>query len=272
MDELNELRVASFNMHAGVDGWGRPFDFIEAARQLDAEVLVLQEAWTPRTGIGQAEAIGNALGYSVISHPLASGRLAGPDPLANDRWMRPMNWRSEKNALYLDSEHALSRRGSESDRFHSGEPGSWGIAVLSRIRVLSHELFLLPKLKRDRSRRAAIVVATEFGGNELIVLGTHMSHLGYGSPRHYIQLRQFLKTLSGQNAVLLGDMNLWGPPVKVFLSDWKRAVRGRTWPAWRPHSQVDHILTRGSLRVVKGEVMEALGSDHRPIRATLSFT
>lgn len=271
MDELNKIRVASFNMHAGVDGWGRPFDFIEAVRRLEAEVLVLQEVWTPAVGIGQAEAIGKALGYSVISHPLASGRLAGPDPLANDRWMKPMNWRSEKNALYLDSEHALSKRGSESERFRSGEPGSWGIAVLSRVRIVSHELFLLPKLKRDRSRRAAIVVATECRGNQLSVVGTHMSHLGYGSPSHYLQLRQFLKELSGQDIVLLGDMNLWGPPVKLFLPGWRRAVRGRTWPAWRPHSQVDHILTRGSLRVVRGEVMGPSGSDHRPIRATLSF-
>ncbi len=41
------LTVASFNLHAGIDGWGRPFDVVAACRDLDADVLVLQETWTP---------------------------------------------------------------------------------------------------------------------------------------------------------------------------------------------------------------------------------
>ena len=40
-------------------------------------------------------------------------------------------------------------------------------------------------------------------------------------------------------------MNLWGPPIHAFLGQWQRAVKGKTWPAWRPHSQLDHILVRG---------------------------
>ncbi len=44
---------------------------------------------------------------------------------------------------------------------------------------------------------------------------------------------------------------------------------GRTWPAWRPHSQIDHILVRGALRPVDGRVLPDSGSDHRPVRAEL---
>jgi endonuclease/exonuclease/phosphatase family metal-dependent hydrolase len=48
-------------------------------------------------------------------------------------------------------------------------------------------------------------------------------------------------------------------------------VRGRTWPASRPHSQIDHILVRrrDGTEVVHAEVLPAVGSDHRPVRATL---
>jgi endonuclease/exonuclease/phosphatase (EEP) superfamily protein YafD len=48
-----------------------------------------------------------------------------------------------------------------------------------------------------------------------------------------------------------------------------RTVRGRTWPAGRPHSQIDHILVRPGTEVVEAEVLPAVGSDHRPVRATL---
>jgi endonuclease/exonuclease/phosphatase (EEP) superfamily protein YafD len=65
-------------------------------------------------------------------------------------------------------------------------------------------------------------------------------------------------------------MNTWGPMVvTLFMPGWRRAVVGRTWPAWRPHSQIDHILVRGALQPVHGEVLPDGGSDHRPVRAEL---
>jgi endonuclease/exonuclease/phosphatase family metal-dependent hydrolase len=72
------------------------------------------------------------------------------------------------------------------------------------------------------------------------------------------------------DAVLVGDMNTWGPLVHVFIPGWRRAVVGRTWPTWRPHSQIDHILVRGAaLRTRRGVVLPHAGSDHRPVRAEL---
>jgi endonuclease/exonuclease/phosphatase family metal-dependent hydrolase len=55
------------------------------------------------------------------------------------------------------------------------------------------------------------------------------------------------------------------------MPGWNRAVIGRTWPAWRPHSQIDHILVRGALRGGGGRVLPDAGSDHRPVRVDLSF-
>jgi hypothetical protein len=68
------LSVATFNVHAGVDGWGRRFDVVGACRAIDADVLVLQETWTPESGTGIAATVGGALGYAVFQQPLAGGR------------------------------------------------------------------------------------------------------------------------------------------------------------------------------------------------------
>jgi len=299
------LVVASFNLHAGIDGWGRPFDVVEACGAIDADVLVLQECWTsaggPRTGgaggtgqaasIGQAAWIGQALGYSVVEHALATGRRAGPHPGADHRWMRPWDWRGGAHAIYLDGERPLGAATLGSARFRTAEPGAWGIAVLSRLPVIDHHVVDLGRLPRDRARRAALVTRIDGSGSGsgsgtasgagVTVVGTHMSHLSYGSPVHFRRLSQILDAdplVAAGPAVLAGDMNLWGPPAGVLFSfsgkrggaRWRRAVRGRTWPAWRPHSQVDHILVRGPLAVEHAEVLPMAGSDHRPVRARLA--
>ena len=129
----------------------------------------------------------------------------------------------------------------------------------------------MSRLRADRVERAALVVDLTVEGRPISVIGTHMSHLHFGSPRNWAELRRALKTAARPDAVLAGDMNTWGPLVRVFMPSWRRAVRGRTWPAWRPHSQIDHILVRGDLRPVRGRVFPDAGSDHRPVRAELAF-
>lgn len=273
------LTVANFNLHAGVDGWGRPFDTIAVCRELAADVIALEESWTSSEAgapdeIGQAEQIAAALGYEAFTCTLAEGRRARPDPAATDKWMSPQGLRAGKNALFFDSERPYSAHVGGSARFTAAEPGSWGIAVLVRrgITVDDSRILHLPQLGRDRVRRAAIVVDLTVEDHHLSVIGTHMSHLQFGSHRHYAALKKRLRTGEARpDAVLLGDMNLWGPPVRVFLPQWHRAVKGPTWPAGNPHSQIDHILVRGAIEIVGGEVRPNGGSDHRPVRAELAL-
>ncbi len=259
--------VATFNAHAGVDGWGRPFDVVAAAKATDADVLVLQECWTPDAdpAAGTAAVIASALGYRVVEHHLAFGRLSGPDPDATDRWMARFDWRAGAHAIILDSHRGRPRRQARSARLADAQPGSWGIAVLSRLPVASQHVVDLGHLPLDQCRRAALVVELDGG---LTVVGTHMSHLSYGSPVHFRRLARQLAPLRAPT-VLAGDMNLWGPPLGLFFRDWRRPVRGRTWPAWRPHSQLDHFLVRGPIAVRGGEVLAAAGSDHRAVRVDL---
>jgi endonuclease/exonuclease/phosphatase family metal-dependent hydrolase len=274
------LTVANFNVHAGVDGWGRPFDPIAACASVDADVLVLEEAWTSEAegngkgaGGGQAEQIAAALGYHAVTCTLARGRRSRPDPSATTRWMPFLGFRATMRSLYVSSGRPLPAAAAAAARYREGEPGSLGIAVLTRraLTVDGTRTLWMPPLKRDRVHRAAIVVDLTVEGVPLSVIGTHMSHLQFGSHRNYADLRRQLRREARPEAVLMGDMNLWGPPVRALLPGWHRAVKGPTWPSWRPHSQIDHILVRGDLRVVSGEVLPDGGSDHRPVRAHLAL-
>jgi endonuclease/exonuclease/phosphatase family metal-dependent hydrolase len=77
---------------------------------------------------------------------------------------------------------------------------------------------------------------------------------------------------AGEPAALAGDMNMWGWCVdRLVARPWRRAVRGRTYPAHRPHSQTDHILVTPAVEVVTAEVVPQVMSDHRPVRARLRF-
>lgn len=266
------LSVATFNLHAGVDGWGRPFDVVGACRLIDADLLVLQETWTPEDGVGLAATVGRALGYRVFEHPFARGRLAGPHPRADQRWMKPFDRRGSSHAIYLDSERAFNASVRRTRRYLEAEPGHWGVAVLSRLPVRAQSVIDLGRLDRDPARRFALVVEIEVGGVGLTVVGTHMSHITYGAPVQLLRLSRAVRRLVASGpGILAGDMNMWGPPLAGFFPGWRRAVRRKTWPAWRPHSQVDHILIRGPFVVEGGEAYESMGSDHRPLRVDLTL-
>ena len=70
------LSIANFNMHCGMDGWGRRFDYIAAIAALEADVVVLEEAWTADgdDSGGQAEQAARHLGYQVVAHDIGGGR------------------------------------------------------------------------------------------------------------------------------------------------------------------------------------------------------
>jgi endonuclease/exonuclease/phosphatase family metal-dependent hydrolase len=187
------------------------------------------------------------------------------------------------------------------------EEGTWGLAVLSRARILTTEALELGRLKRDFTHRSALAVrlcvgsphsgglppvslspaslspaslseagppgasrpaAREEVEADFTVVGMHAAHLSHGSP---IQLRRLASQLppTYTPAAIAGDLNLWGPPVSIMLPGWTRAVRGRTWPAWRPHSQPDHILVSRPVKVSAPEVIRTGNSDHRAVRAVL---
>ncbi len=260
------ITLASFNIHMGVDGWGRPYDLTGHCGHLDPDVLVLQENWVPDDGEpSTAGRIATALGMEVLSEvDLSHGRLHGPHPAADERWGPRLVFAPK--ALRLDGERWTSTRQRPP---RPSVRGQWGIALLSRVPLRDVEVLSLGHLGRDPARRAVIRAVADLAGGPLVIHGTHMSHITHGSHAQYRLLGTELPDPTVA-AVLVGDMNLWGPPVTSYVRGWRRAVTGRTWPAVRPHSQLDHVMVTPRVQVTGARIGGFAGSDHRPVLATLS--
>ena len=143
--------------------------------------------------------------------------------------------------------------------------------MLSRLPVVASGAIDLGQLKHDTARRGALRVDVETKRGIVAVFGTHMSHLSRGSPLQFRRLRKEL-SLVELPSVLAGDMNLWGPPVNSYLRGWRRALTARTWPAYRPHSQLDHVLVTPPVSVLGARVGPFAGSDHLPVVVGLALT
>lgn len=241
---MPELTIASYNIHwsRGRKGAGYPpFDAVDAARHLDADVLVLQESWAPDDGVSDHQRIADALDMAVAADAVLARSVRDPEPkVVGGATM-------------------------------AGGDGGWHLVALSRVPVLDTRVEALPHLPFDHADRAVLAFGVEVDGSRLEVRGTHLPHLEYGA---HLSTRGLRRTLPPTDvpAAFIGDMNMWSWTIdRMVPSGWRRVVRGKTWPAHRPHSQIDHLLVTPSVDAAWGEVGPDLGSDHLPIRARLRW-
>jgi endonuclease/exonuclease/phosphatase family metal-dependent hydrolase len=232
-----DLSVVAFNAHAGIVGsrraGGRKFDLARALRDFDADVIVVPEAYRPDVG---PDPMAEAAADLGDLHEVAVGREV------------------------LDPWPHLVRRGPGT--------GTRTLAVITRLPARRVAELPVGNVVGDPAvDRAALHLELDVDGRAVQLVAVHLtSRLPHGPP---LQLRNLRRQLPPPPAVVAGDFNFWGPPVRALLPGWRRAVRGRTWPARAPHSQIDHVLVRGDVTVIAGEVLPAVGSDHRPVRAQL---
>ena len=235
---MAQLTVASFNTHWGVDRRGEPFDVAAACLALDADVLVIQEAWRPNGIPSYVDDIAERTG--AVAHEIVFMSDRNP---ARPRHLHPP----------------------------PGPAGTWGLVMLSRLPVCHVSQVVLSPAPGDViEQRASLMVTVSVDGVAVSIAGMHASHRLWGSLPQVRRVDRALREL-GNPSALVGDLNMWGPPVGLAIPNRRRAVRGRTWPASRPHSQIDHILVRPEVGVVNSTVLGDVGSDHRPVRATLSI-
>lgn len=241
---MPELTIASYNIH-----WGRgerragypAFDVVEAARRLDADVLVLQESWAPDGGVSDHRRVADALGMTVACEVSMARSVIEPAP------------RVLGGATM------------------AGGDGDWHLVALSRLPVGNVGVEPLPHLWFDHADRFVLGFRVDVDGSSLEVRGTHLPHLEYGAHLSTRGVRRALPPTDGP-AAFIGDMNMWGWTIdRMVPRGWRRVVRGKTWPAHRPHSQIDHLLVTPSVEAMWGEVGPNLGSDHLPIRARLRW-
>jgi endonuclease/exonuclease/phosphatase family metal-dependent hydrolase len=237
---MQSLTVASFNLH-----WGRrprsyrPYDVVAACRELDADVLALQEVWRPDGGTSTAAEVADALGYDL--HETWTGR-AIVDPRC----------------------HLVGRTGAPTGT------GDWGQALLTRVPrgpVVEHRLnaFLF-----DDIDRAVMTTDIELDGGTLTVCASHFPHLEHFSPLLRWRLRGVVPD-PHLPAVLMGDFNMWRWVTRFIVPSWRDTVRGATWPAPRPVFQIDHVLTTPPVVATDAEVVETGTSDHWPIRVRVAL-
>jgi endonuclease/exonuclease/phosphatase family metal-dependent hydrolase len=264
---MAQLVVATYNVHAGTDGWGTPFDVVASCGRLDADVLLLQETWTPAGGEGLASLVANSLGYEAHQVCLSDAVLLESAEAVGTRW--GPRYPHRNRSLWVGGAEKLGRL--HRARWGTARTGTWGIALLSRLPVKRVETIELGRLRRDSAeRRSAVLAEIGVDGSSITVVGTHLAHFTHGSPILLERLRLRLPE-PGQPAVLAGDMNFWGPPLSLGLPGWRRAVRGRTYPSWRAHSQIDHIFVTRPVEVISGAPVAVGRSDHMPLRARLAI-
>jgi endonuclease/exonuclease/phosphatase family metal-dependent hydrolase len=205
---------------------------------LDADVYVLPESFRHDSGEGLLEGIA-AAGYRVETVPIARFEI----------------WHS-----------------SSSGRGWRPSPGTWCLAIASRLPMSERRELSMGKVLRDfAGPRSALQVDVEVAGRRVHVVGLHTSSkLYYAGPvTHLRNLRPSLPQ-GPEPAIVAGDFNLWGPGVVSLLPGWRRTVRGATWPAHRPHSQIDHVLLNDAVECLESDVIAPFGSDHLAVRVRLS--
>ncbi len=234
---MPELTIASFNCHwAHRPSDGSPFDLDAVVEAFDTDVVVIQEVWQPSEAPAVLAGAAERGGYRPIELALSPSYVE-PNPEITDR-----------------ADLAT---------------GIWGVALLSRLPVLDTrfpDLGTWTTRFDVAARRRAVVVDLDVGGTLVTLAAVHLSFV---LPNAWAQLRRLDAALPRDRpTVVVGDCNLWGPWA-ARATRRRRAVRGRTWPAPRPHSQLDHVLVSPEVEVVDGRVLPEAGSDHLPIRATL---
>jgi len=269
---MSGVVVASFNVHGGVDGLGRPFDVVAACLALDADLLFLQETWSADSGEPLARQVGDKLGYRVDELAMTRAQLSAPPSTSvpASSWGPVLIQRGPWGLRVGEGRPGRPPR-PRPDSAGPVENGTWGIAVLSRVALRATATLDLGQLRRDPVRRGALAVEIDIDGRPLRVVGTHLSHLSHGS---VLQLRDLHRLLAASDTpgVLVGDMNMWGPPLSALMPGWSRVVKGGTWPSWRPVAQLDHILVTDGVRTLgPGEVVPLRGSDHLPVRARVTL-
>ncbi len=116
--------------------------------------------------------------------------------------------------------------------------------------------------------RGALFARFGHGSDSLIVV---ILHLALGQKARMRQLAYVAEVASDfKYVVVMGDMNCKpdSKEIQQLLkhSDLHEPMEDLyTWPSWRPHRSIDHILVSSSLHVEKTLVLNHTYSDHLPI-------
>ena len=236
---MTRVRVATYNIHKGVQGFG-PRRRLEihnlghAIEQLDADIVCLQEV----RKMCRREA-------KYFSH--------WPDQPQAD-FLAPQGY----TAVY---------RTNATTRY-----GEHGNALLSRWPVIQHQHEDISDHRFEQ--RGLLHTELQLHGRTVHVVVVHLGLIRSSRQRQLVQLRQYIsREIPAADAVLVaGDFNEWGDMLgqslqTIGLQSFDQA-RVATFPSRLPLLQLDHIYARGliplSCHVPAGRTWGRM-SDHLPL-------
>lgn len=241
MEQDDILRVASYNIHKGVQGIG-PGRRLEihnlglAIEQLDADIVCLQEVRK--------------------LHRREQAYFQRWPELPQAQFLAPEGY----EAVYRTN--AVTRHGEH------------GNALLSRWPVIGHQHQDLSDHRFEQ--RGLLHVQLDVHGRPLHVIVVHLGLIAGSRMRQIERLQGFIEreVPSAAPLVVAGDFNDWGMQVKRMLAGFALlefdAPRAFTYPARLPLVQLDHVYARGlaplSLHVPRGRIWWRM-SDHLPLIA-----
>jgi endonuclease/exonuclease/phosphatase family metal-dependent hydrolase len=241
---VTRLRVATYNIHKGVQGLGLAkrleiHNLVKAIESLDADVVCLQEV----RQFNRREA------------------------------RRFVHWPEQAQADFLapPGYHAAYRTNAVTKH------GEHGNALLSRWPIVATE-------HRDISdhrleQRGFLHVTLKVHGQVLHVLVVHLGLIRRSRVRQVLSLQNYIQSHIPLDAPLLvaGDFNEWRHGFDLAFTDtglkaWH--VAQATFPSRLPLAQLDHVFARGltplSLTVPRGRAWWRM-SDHLPLIAEFSL-
>jgi endonuclease/exonuclease/phosphatase family metal-dependent hydrolase len=245
--DIGLTRVVSYNVHGETYGWGPdqflPYDYTNELEKLDADIYVIPELWAPHNEQDGAEENGSFI----------------------VRW-------AEKTGHNIYTARASHSSPRKAKLRHEGDAH---IAIVTKLEADQLQTFTFPNHRKDTSNDRNCVAAllkTENNGS-LWVLAVHFSaNVPHVPISNLKALQHFIAELekTGHPVIVAGDFNLWGWWIRTIQrGPYRRAVRGRTWPAHKPHSQIDHIMFAKDIAVHHAAVLPAGHSDHRPVFADI---
>jgi endonuclease/exonuclease/phosphatase family metal-dependent hydrolase len=154
--------------------------------------------------------------------------------------------------------------------FMDYDGGRYGMAILSRLPIVSWQNHVLPAGAEPRSALSARVRSAD--GREVVVVGIHL----YATEEERLaQARAVIEVFADERAsvILAGDFNSRpsSPVMRLFGEQWTNPDKGEdrfTFHSEDPSREIDYILYRasGAARVLGMDVLDTpIVSDHRPL-------
>jgi endonuclease/exonuclease/phosphatase family metal-dependent hydrolase len=198
----------------------------------------------------------------------------------------------------------LSSRDQQIVAHSSNEVGSYGIGIVSKVRVLEWKRLdlgnspigmplLVPRTGENNQSmesgvkdkitgvqfiyvtdepRVALAAVLE---NGFTVINTHLSFVPGKNIAQLNRLKKWAQKIADETnttPIILGDLNL-PKNLPVMGSSWSSLAVQNTYPSWKPSIQFDYILAPKSVTGISSEHLQTINtgiSDHLPLTAEVN--